>query len=201
MDLPSRRIWHSIPTRLVRGAAIPKRVTRGRTLYWTKKHVLVCTASHCAQKGANDVAGRLRLDIIRRGLDVEILVNNCGTIDLCDIGPNLVVYPDNIIYSGVTVKDIPEVVASLTGGPIVERLVLGPSVPAETSRKEFYRAAVTPAPTRTAAEFSALVGEHGFDESWIAEQQRRGFIARKPGEEGGPETITVTKKARARYGV
>ncbi|MGI8403695.1 MAG: (2Fe-2S) ferredoxin domain-containing protein [Thermomicrobiales bacterium] len=79
-------------------------------MYWTKKHVLVCTASHCTQKGAMDVVGRLRLDIVRKGLDTEILVNNCGTIDLCDIGPNMVIYPDNIIYRGVTVKDLPEIV-------------------------------------------------------------------------------------------
>ena len=35
----------------------------------------------------------------------------------------------------------------------------------------------------------------------IAEQQRRGFIARKPASAEAPETITVTKKARDRYGV
>ncbi|MGH2559762.1 MAG: (2Fe-2S) ferredoxin domain-containing protein [Thermomicrobiales bacterium] len=143
----------------------------------------------------------MRLDIIRRGLDVDILVNNCGTIDLCDIGPNLVIYPDNVIYSGVTVKDLPEIVASLTGGPIVERLVLSPSTPAESSRKAFYLAAVIPDPVRPSAEFLTLAGEHGFDEAWVGEQQRRGFVARKPGQDDGPETLTVTKKARARYGV
>lgn len=170
-------------------------------MYWTKKHVLVCTASHCAQKGANDVAGRLRLDIIRKGLDAEILVNNCGTIDLCDIGPNVVVYPDNLIYSGVTVKDIPEIVSSLTGGPIVERLLLNPTTQSESDRHAFYQAAVTPEPTRPSEEFVTLAQDHGFDEAWVAEQQRRGFIARKPGQDGAPETVTVTKKARTRYNV
>jgi (2Fe-2S) ferredoxin len=170
-------------------------------MYWTKKHVLVCTASHCAQKGANDVAGRLRLEIIRRGLDAEILVNNCGTIDLCDIGPNVVVYPDNVIYSGVTVKDLPEIIASLTEGTVVERLVLGRGTEAEVARRSLFRDAVAPEPIRPAQDFVALAQQHGFDEGWISEQQRRGFIARKPGQDGGPETITVTKKARVRYGV
>src|SRR5579884_2036762 len=165
-------------------------------MYWTKKHVLVCTASHCAQKGAMTLAGRLRLEIIRRGLDAEILVNNCGTIDLCDIGPNIVVYPDNVIYSGVTLKDLPDIVAHLEGGPVVERLVLNATTPAERARHDFYAAAVASEPTRPAPEFVELAAAHGYDEAWIAEQQRRGFIARKPGAEGGPETITVTKKAR-----
>jgi (2Fe-2S) ferredoxin len=141
------------------------------------------------------------LDIIRKGLDAEILVNNCGTIDLCDIGPNVVVYPDNLIYSGVTVKDIAEIVSSLTGGPIVERLLLNPTTQSESDRRAFYQAAVTPEPTRPSEEFVTLAHDHGFGESWVAEQQRRGFIARKPGQDGAPETITVTKKARTRYGV
>ena len=170
-------------------------------MYWTKKHVLVCTANHCAQKGANDVAGRLRLEIIRRGLDAEILVNNCGTIDLCDIGPNVVVYPDGVIYSGVTVKDIPDIVAHLTGGPVVDRLRLDRATPAEAARRAFYLAAVTPEPIRPADEFAALARAHGFDDAWIVEQQRRGFLARKPATDDAPETVTVTKKARGRYDV
>ena len=167
-------------------------------MYWTKRHVLVCTASHCAQKGANDVIGRLRLEIVRRGLDAEILVNNCGTIDLCDIGPNMVVYPDNVILHGVTVKDLPEVIAYLNGGPVVERLVLRPHAGDEQRRRVFYEAA-TAAEPRSADAFVALAAEHGFDPDWVGEQQRRGFVARKPGESG--DVINVTKKAKDRYGV
>lgn len=167
-------------------------------MYWTKRHVLVCTASHCAQKGANDVIGRLRLEIVRRGLDAEILVNNCGTIDLCDIGPNMVVYPDNVILHGVTVKDLPDVVEYLKGGPVVERLVLRPTEGSEQRRRVFYEAAVAAEPL-TSDAFGALAAEHGFDTAWVGEQQRRGFVARKPGEAG--EVITVTKKARDRYEV
>ena len=170
-------------------------------MYWTKQHVLACNASHCTQKGANDVVMRLRREVLRRGLDSEILVNTCGTIDLCDVGPNIVVYPAGVIYSGVTTKDIPEIVDALAAGTTVERLRLGPGTPAEEGRRGFYRAAVAPEPTQPATAFVALAAEHGLDEPWIGEQQRRGFIARKPGAEGGPETITVTSKARARYGV
>jgi (2Fe-2S) ferredoxin len=170
-------------------------------MYWTRKHVLACTASHCAAKGANDVVMLLRREVLRRGLDKEILVNNCGTIDLCDIGPNIIVYPDGTVYSGVTKADIPELVDALKAGTIVERLVLGPEAPAERARREFYAAAVEPEPTRPAEAFAALASAHAFDDAWIAEQARRGFIARKPGADAGPETITVTSKARTRYGV
>lgn len=170
-------------------------------MYWTKKHVLICTAAHCAGKGANDVAGRLRLEVIRRGLDAEVLINNCGTIDLCDIGPNLVVYPDNIIYRGVTLKDIPELVAYLQGGPVVERLLLSRDTPEEIARRDFYRAVLAIDTIIPVPDFFALAEVHGFDEAWIAEQQRRGFIARKPAADDTVETISVTKKTRVRYGI
>jgi len=166
-------------------------------MYWTKKHVLVCTASHCSQKGANDVVGKLRLDIVRKGLDTEILINNCGTIDLCDIGPNMVIYPDNVILHGVTVKDIPEIVEYLKGGPRVERLVVSRTSAEESARRAAYVEAWGESGTRLADEFAAIANRHGFDEIWIAEQQRRGFIARKTGE--GGDMITITKKARDRY--
>lgn len=170
-------------------------------MYWTTKHVLACTASHCAAKGANDVLMLLRREILRRGLDKQILVNNCGTIDLCDIGPNIAVYPDGVIYSGVTKADVPELVEALANGTTVERLVLNAEAPAEQQRHDFYAAAVAESATRPVEAFIALAGEHGLDDGWIAEQQRRGFIARKPATDETPETITVTIKARTRYGV
>ena len=111
-------------------------------MYWTHKHVLACTASHCAAKGANDVLMILRREILRRGLDKEILVNNCGTIDLCDIGPNIVVYPDGVIYSGVTKADVPELVEALAAGTVVERLVLN----AETASSHGGTPCADPAP-------------------------------------------------------
>ena len=166
-------------------------------MYWTKKHVLVCTASHCAQKGANEVIGKLRLDIVRKGLDTEILINNCGTIDLCDVGPNMVVYPDNVIYRGVTTKDLPEIIAYLRGGPVVDRLVLGPASPEESARRAFYRSVWSETSGFPAGDFVARASAAGFDDAWVAEQQRRGFIAKKPGDTG--DVITVTKKARDRY--
>ena len=170
-------------------------------MYWTKKHVLVCTASHCNQKGAMDVVVRLRLDILRKGLDTDILVNNCGTIDLCDCGPNLVVYPDNVIYSGATVKDLPEIVEHLRGGPVVERLVLSPAAPAEMVRHDFYAAAVAVGGDMPPDDALALATRHELDQAWIDEQLRRGFMARKPHPETGEDRLQVTKKARARYTV
>jgi (2Fe-2S) ferredoxin len=166
-------------------------------VYWTKRHVLVCTASHCAQKGANEVVGKLRLDIVRRGLDAEILVNNCGTIDLCDIGPNIVVYPDNVILSGVTTRDLPDVIAYLNGGAVPERLVTAPTSGTESKRRAFYADYVARAEPLPSSEFAALASAAGFETGWVDEQVKRGFVARKPA--AGGDQVLVTKKARDRY--
>jgi (2Fe-2S) ferredoxin len=170
-------------------------------MYWTKRHVLVCTSQHCNQKGAMDVLGRLRLEVIRRGLDTEIMVNNCGTIDLCDIGPNMVVYPDNIIYGGVTPRDIPDIVQFLEGGPVVERLQLVPGKRFEGKRRDFYMEIVTQGIESEEAVTEAAF-KHDLDEVMLAEQFRRGFMERKPieGEDGGVR-IHPTKKALTRYGL
>jgi (2Fe-2S) ferredoxin len=170
-------------------------------MYWTKRHVLVCTSQHCNQKGAMDVLGRLRLAVIRRGLDHEIFVNNCGTIDLCDTGPNMVVYPDNIIYGGVTAQDIPDIVDFLAGGPIVERLHLQPGKRFEGKRRDFYAEIVDNA-IESEEGVAEVAARHDIDEIMLAEQFRRGFMARKP-IEGQPDATRVhpTKKALTRYGL
>lgn len=168
-------------------------------MYWTRKHVLVCTASHCAQKGSNDLIGRLRLEVVRKKLDAEILINNCGTIDLCDIGPNVVIYPDNVILSGVTVKDVPKLIAYLRGDGDPPGEITGFDSPAEVARRDFYRAATNCGSPCPSDQFQAIAEQHGFDVRWVEEQARRGFIARKPDPETGEPAITVTKKASDRY--
>jgi (2Fe-2S) ferredoxin len=168
-------------------------------MYWTQKHVLVCTASHCAQKGSNDLIGRLRLEIVRKKLDAEILINNCGTIDLCDIGPNVVIYPDNIILSGVTAKDVPALVRYLRGEGDPPGEITGFDTPAELARRGFYVDALTCGAFCPFDRFATIAEQHGFDTTWIDEQARRGFIARKPDPESGEPAIVVTKKAVDRY--
>lgn len=168
-------------------------------MYWTRKHVLVCTASHCAQKGSNDLIGRLRLEIVRKKLDAEILINNCGTIDLCDIGPNVVVYPDNVILSGITAKDVPQLVRYLCGEGDPPGEITGPDTQAEQLRQSFYRSALECGERCSPDQATQLAADAGFDPTWLEEQVRRGFMARKPDPSTGEPAFTVTKKAVDRY--
>lgn len=168
-------------------------------MYWTERHVFVCTGNHCSQKGANQVMTRLRFELMRRRLNTKVLLNNCGTIDLCDIGPNIIVYPDNIVYSNVTENDIPEIVKFLEGGPVVERLLTNEGAPAERNREAFYAELKEQGNSLAENDISDLAASRELDMSWIAEQMRRGFMAKKPDKVTGEERYSMTSKAQHRY--
>jgi (2Fe-2S) ferredoxin len=143
--------------------------------------------------------GKLRLEVIRRGLDAEILINNCGTIDLCDIGPNLVIYPDNIILSGVKANHVKELVAYLGGEGNMSEFATGPEAPPEMARQALYADAVSSERPLSEEEFASIASRHGFERDWIDEQARRGFIARKPAPDSDKVMIAITSKAVHRY--
>ncbi|HLU36174.1 MAG TPA: (2Fe-2S) ferredoxin domain-containing protein [Thermomicrobiales bacterium] len=168
-------------------------------MYWTERHILACTGNHCNQKGAANVINRLRFELMRRRMNDRIMMNTCGTIDLCDIGPNLVIYPDNIVYSNITEKDIPDIVKYLDGGPVVERLLTGPNSPAEKRREAFYAALQGQGNSLAEDAINALAAEHELDATWIAEQLRRGFMAKKPDADSGEDRYSMTSKALHRY--
>src|ERR1022692_3080772 len=103
-------------------------------------HVFVCDQQKtegvpcCAARGSGQMLEALRREINARGLEDEVQVTTCGSLGLCEHGPNLVVYPEGIWYSGVTSADVPEIVRShFQQGTPVEALVCAdaPAVRAE----------------------------------------------------------------------
>jgi (2Fe-2S) ferredoxin/precorrin-6B methylase 2 len=81
-------------------------------------HVFVCDqqkpegAPCCAARGSGQVLEALRREIDARGLEDEVQLTVCGSLGLCEHGPNLVVYPEGVWYSGVTPADAAEIVRS-----------------------------------------------------------------------------------------
>jgi (2Fe-2S) ferredoxin/ubiquinone/menaquinone biosynthesis C-methylase UbiE len=92
-------------------------------------HVFVCEqqkpegAPCCAARGGRQVLDALRAEVAARGLADRVQVTACGSLGLCERGPNMVVYPEGVWYSGVTAGDVPEIVRShFELGQTVERL-------------------------------------------------------------------------------
>jgi (2Fe-2S) ferredoxin/SAM-dependent methyltransferase len=78
----------------------------------------------CPARGSGAMIDALRAEIGRQGLMNEVQLTTCGSLGLCERGPNMVVYPDGIWYSGVTPDDVPEIVESHFRRHVpVERLV------------------------------------------------------------------------------
>lgn len=92
-------------------------------------HVYACqqekpgNAPCCAARGSAAVLDALRKELAAQALMGEVQVTTSGSLGMCERGPNLVVYPEGVWYSGVQVSDVPEIVREhFKNGKVVERL-------------------------------------------------------------------------------
>jgi (2Fe-2S) ferredoxin/predicted O-methyltransferase YrrM len=92
-------------------------------------HAFVCNQQKpegvpgCSAWGAGAVLEALDREIKARRLECEVQVTTCGSLGLCEHGPNMIVYPEGVWYSGVRPEDAAEIVQShFQEGAPVERL-------------------------------------------------------------------------------
>jgi (2Fe-2S) ferredoxin len=96
-----------------------------------ERHIFVCTSSRvngqqkgfCHAREAVELVGGFMEEIEERGLGGRVMVSNTGCFALCERGPIVVVYPDNVWYGGVTPDDIADIMDEhIEGGSPVKRL-------------------------------------------------------------------------------
>lgn len=96
------------------------------------KHILVCIKERaeehprgcCMENGGMDIRKRFVQLVNQYGLKGKVRANKTGCLDVCEIGPNVVIYPDNIWYTGVKVEDVDEIFErSVLNNEVVDRLV------------------------------------------------------------------------------
>ena len=89
-----------------------------------RSHILVCTDPDCLARGAAAIRAALCRELAARGLDGEIRVLETPRLGDCDRGPEIMVYPDGVHYSGLTPDDIPGLVEEhFLKGRVVPRLL------------------------------------------------------------------------------
>ena len=89
-----------------------------------RAHVLVCAGTGCTSSNSLQIADKLEEELKAGGLDKEIHVVRTGCHGLCALGPIMIVYPEAVFYSMVTVDDVHEIVEEhLKNGRPVTRLV------------------------------------------------------------------------------
>lgn len=95
------------------------------------RHVFVCGQQRppthprgsCAAKGGAALLQALWSEQQRRNAYEQVAITYSGCIGPCEAGPNVLVYPEAVLYRGVTVDDIGEIFDQhLIGGEPVARL-------------------------------------------------------------------------------
>ena len=95
------------------------------------RHVFVCSQQRppnhaggsCAQAGATPLLQAFWSELQKRQLHEQIAITYSGCLGPCDGGPNVLVYPEGVLYRGVTAADVGEIFdAHLESGNVVERL-------------------------------------------------------------------------------
>jgi len=96
-----------------------------------KKHIFICINERdpnslkgdCASCGAIQIRMKFVQLINQNGLKGQVRANKSGCLDACELGSVIVIYPDNIWYTNVSLDDVEEIFeASILNNKIVHRL-------------------------------------------------------------------------------
>jgi (2Fe-2S) ferredoxin len=97
-----------------------------------QRHVFVCSqnrpAEHprgsCAAKGSSAVLQTFWGELQKRQAFEKVAITYSGCLGPCEQGSNVLVYPEGVLYRGVTPADVDEIFTShLEGGTPVARLL------------------------------------------------------------------------------
>ncbi|MGH9749739.1 MAG: (2Fe-2S) ferredoxin domain-containing protein [Candidatus Polarisedimenticolia bacterium] len=90
-----------------------------------RHHVLICLGPRCGgERGSHRIRQEFRREFVRQALPATVKETECICFGLCSHGPNVIVYPEGVVYSGVKPQDVAQIVRQhLVGGAVVERLL------------------------------------------------------------------------------
>lgn len=86
-------------------------------------HVFVCTSGKtCPTQGSKEVHALLKKGVADRGLKGVVRINHSGCMNQCGNGPMVVVYPEDVWYSGVDLEGASRILDEhLVRGEVVEQ--------------------------------------------------------------------------------
>lgn len=101
------------------------------------RHVFVCSQQRppghprgsCAAKGASALLQAFWAELQKRQAYDHVAITYSGCMGPCEGGPNVLVYPEAVLYQGVKTEDVTEIFDShLEQGQVVERLQADKSI-------------------------------------------------------------------------
>jgi (2Fe-2S) ferredoxin len=96
-----------------------------------RHHVFLCTNRReegepcCARAGSDEAREYLKRRCKELGIHGhgQVRINSAGCLDRCDLGPVIVIYPEEVWYTYVDREDLDEIIERhLLAGETVERL-------------------------------------------------------------------------------
>lgn len=96
-------------------------------------HIFICSNERkpghprgsCNPGGKDALRSALKSELKRLGLKATVRANSAGCLDVCEVGPALVIYPQAIWYGRVQVKDAARIVEqTIRRGEILPDLLL-----------------------------------------------------------------------------
>ena len=100
-----------------------------------KRYLLVCTnrrapdhpKGSCGAKESEEIAVRLKAELVRRALAAEVRSCTTSCLDLCEYGAVVVQEPEHLVYGAVVLGDVEEIVDAMANERTVERLLVSRS--------------------------------------------------------------------------
>ncbi len=102
-----------------------------------QKHVFVCVQNRppthpkgcCSARGGTELLQTFAGEFDKRGLFGLLGLTSTGCLGPCEEGPNVLVYPEGILYAHVTKEDVPAIIEEhLLGNKPLERLLVSPEI-------------------------------------------------------------------------
>ena len=84
-----------------------------------KCHLFICVKSRggerksCGDGGHPELKELLKDEVKQRGWKPAVRVSEASCLGLCDAGPNIMIYPQKIWLSEVTLDDLPDILQTL----------------------------------------------------------------------------------------
>ena len=107
------------------------------------EHILICTNERgensqrmdCASCGGKEIRLEFVKLINQYGLKGKVRANKSGCLDVCELGAAVVIYPDNIWYVKIKVKDVREIFErSILKDEVIKRLVADKNLWSESEK-------------------------------------------------------------------
>lgn len=95
-------------------------------------HLFVCcnrrdpgSRKCCDPDGSEALRERFKTELKKRNLGPLVRANKAGCLDQCELGPTVVIYPQEIWYGGVKLDDVPRIIEeTVVAGRVLPDLLI-----------------------------------------------------------------------------